>query len=87
MILFAGIGLLAWALVLTNFVLAFYRRRSTIRFVFIAMSAGWPVLLLRELHMLPRWLALVCIAVGICAGLACAHILISRWVNDPRVLD
>lgn len=87
MILFFGIGLLAWALVLSNFVVSFYRRRSTVRFVFVAMASGWPVLLLREMHLLPRWAATVFIAVGICGGLASAHILVTRWLNDPRVLE
>lgn len=87
MILFFGIGILAWALVLINFALAFARRRTTVRFVFICMASGWPILLLRELHALSRPLAGGFILLGICAGLASAHILIVRWVSDPRVLD
>lgn len=87
MIVLFGLGLLAWALVLWNFCLAFYRRRSTVRFVFICMAMGWPVLLCRELHWLSRSAAIFFVVLGVSAGLASAIILLTRWVTDPRVLD
>lgn len=81
------LGLLAWTLVFADFVTAFARRRSSVRFVFVSMSLGWPICLLREMRHLHRNIAAVLILLGICGGLSAATILIVRWVNNPRVLD
>lgn len=87
MILVMWLGLFAWSLVFADFLTAFTRRRSSVRFVFVTASLGWPICLLRELHRLHRNFAAILILLGICGGLAAATILIARWVANPRVLD
>lgn len=82
-----GAGVLAWLIVLANFGRAYWRRRSTVRFIFCVMSLGWPLWLLRELRWLPRNITWPLALLGVSAGLACAYLLIIRWLNDPHVLD
>lgn len=87
MMFFLGAGVLAWALVVWNFGLALARRRSPVRAVFVLMSLGWPLWLLRELRVIRGWLALPLLMAGVVAGILCAVLLVTRWVNNPRVIE
>jgi len=84
---FLGTGVLAWTIVVWNFGLAVLRRRSSVRLVFVCMSLGWPLWLLRELHLLKNWLAVPLLMSGIASGVLSAVLLVTRWVNNPRVIE
>lgn len=84
---FLLLGLLPWVFVMLDFTLAWLRRRSTIRTIFVVMATGWPAFILREMHLMHNGAAIWVLSAGMAAGVGCAFILLKRWVNNPGVLD
>jgi hypothetical protein len=79
-------GLVAWTVVLADFVLAFGFRRSSLRFIWACTAIGWPLFFVREMKWLKPDVAWALAIFGVTAGIAFAALLVARYLTDPKVL-
>jgi energy-coupling factor transporter transmembrane protein EcfT len=81
-------GIAGWCVITLNFLVAWIRRRTVIRFLWVLGAAGAVAYLLsRVVPTLPYWLRLVMDLWGTLAGMYGGAWLVLRFASNPRVLD